>query len=90
MSEKALDPNFLAEYERESEWAPGHGISQRTASRYRALPNGLPFLIFGGSVWIPKAKAASGSPAACSGAMPVPVVVKPRKSSTTPPEKGNG
>jgi hypothetical protein len=54
MSERALDPNFLAEYQREAEWAPGHGISQRTSSRYRALPNGLPFLIFGGCVWIPK------------------------------------
>jgi hypothetical protein len=54
MSETALDPNFLAEYEREVEWAPGHGISQRTSARYRALPDGLPFLIFGGSVWIPK------------------------------------
>jgi hypothetical protein len=54
MSERALDPNFLAEYEREAERAPGHGISQRTSARYRALPDGLPFLIFGGSVWIPK------------------------------------
>ena len=54
MSETALDPNFLAEYERAAEWAQGHGISHRTSARYRALPNGLPFLIFGGSIWIPK------------------------------------
>jgi hypothetical protein len=51
---KTLDPDFLAEYERESDWAKAHGISQRTAARYRALPNGLPFLFFGGWVWIPK------------------------------------
>ena len=54
MSNKALDPEFLALYEKEEDWAEAHGISQRTASRYRALPNGLPFLIFGGWVWIPK------------------------------------
>jgi hypothetical protein len=53
MSE-TLDPDFLAQYERESDWAKAHGISQRTAARYRALPNGLPFLFFGGWVWIPK------------------------------------
>jgi hypothetical protein len=52
MSEEGLDPDFLAEYEKEADWAHGHGISQRTAARYRAL--GLPFLFFGGFVWIPK------------------------------------
>lgn len=54
MSNKASDPEFLALYEKEEDWAEAHGISQRTASRYRALPKGLPFLIFGGWVWIPK------------------------------------
>jgi hypothetical protein len=52
MSEKALDPEFLAQYEREADWAEAHGICQRTAARYRA--QGLPFLTFGGFVWIPK------------------------------------
>jgi hypothetical protein len=51
---KIVDLDFLAEYEKEADWAAGHGISQRTAARYRALPNGLPFLTFGGFVWIPK------------------------------------
>jgi hypothetical protein len=59
MSERALDPEFLAEYEREAEWAPGHGISQRTSKRYRDLPNGLPFLVFGGCIWIPKREGAA-------------------------------
>ena len=59
MSERALDPNFLAEYEREAEWAPGHGIPSAQARDTEAWPDGLPFLIFGGSVWIPRsAKAA--------------------------------
>jgi hypothetical protein len=52
MRSESLDPDFLAEYEKESDWAQGHGISQRTAKRYRAI--GLPFLTFGGFVWIPK------------------------------------
>jgi hypothetical protein len=52
MSSESLDPDFLALYEKESDWAEGHGISQRTAKRYRTL--GLPFLTFGGFVWIPK------------------------------------
>jgi hypothetical protein len=46
------ETDFLAQYEKETDWAEGHGISQRTAARYRA--QGLPFLIFGGWVWIPK------------------------------------
>jgi len=49
---ETLDSDFLAEYEKESYWAESHGISQRTAARYRAL--GLPFLTFGGFVWIAK------------------------------------
>jgi len=53
-----LDSDFLAEYEKESDWAEGHGISQRTAARYRAL--GLPFLTFGGFVWIHRRGGKSG------------------------------
>lgn len=29
-------------------------ISLRTAKRYRAFPHGLPFLVFGGWIWIPR------------------------------------
>jgi hypothetical protein len=47
-----LDPDFLAEYEKESAWAEGHGVCQRTVARYRAA--GLPYLTFGGFVWIHK------------------------------------
>ena len=49
---KISDPDFLAEYDKECNWAEGLGISQRTAARYRA--SGLPFLEFGGLIWIPK------------------------------------
>jgi hypothetical protein len=49
---KASDAAFLAEYEKEADWAESHGISQRTAARYRAV--GLPFLTFGGVIWIAK------------------------------------
>jgi hypothetical protein len=59
MAKRALDPEFLAEYERETEWAPGHGISKRTSKRYRELPNGLPFLVFGGCIWIPRREGAA-------------------------------
>jgi hypothetical protein len=56
MSE-VIDSDFLAEYEKEAVWAEAHGISQRTASRYRAL--GLPYLTFGGFVWIPKREGSA-------------------------------
>jgi hypothetical protein len=46
------DSDFLSEYEKESAWAEGHGVSQRTVARYREL--GLPHLFFGGYIWIPK------------------------------------
>jgi hypothetical protein len=52
MPEKVLDPDFLAEYEKEADWAEGHGVHQRTVARYRDL--GLPFLFFGGLIWIHK------------------------------------
>jgi hypothetical protein len=49
---KIVDADFLNDYEKEADWAAGHGVSQRTAARYRQL--GLPYLTFGGFVWIPK------------------------------------
>jgi hypothetical protein len=47
-----IDPEFLAQYTKESDWAEAHGICQRTVARYRE--RGLPYLFFGGYVWIPK------------------------------------
>jgi hypothetical protein len=51
-TKKALDQNFLDEFEREDDWAEGHGVCQRTVARYRAL--GLPYLFLGGWIWIHK------------------------------------
>jgi hypothetical protein len=52
MSDKGLDPEFLGDYSKEIDWAEAHGISQRTSKRYR--DQGMPFLFFGGWIWIPK------------------------------------
>jgi hypothetical protein len=49
------DPDFLEEYERETTWAPKHGITKRTSQSYRNNEtNGLPFLRWGGEIWIHK------------------------------------
>jgi hypothetical protein len=48
------DPTFLAEYERESTWAPARGMSARSSFEHRNKPNGLPFLIWAGRVFIHK------------------------------------
>jgi hypothetical protein len=52
MSSKVVNAEFLCEYELEADWAASLGISQRTSARYRA--DGLPYLNFGGCVWIHK------------------------------------
>jgi len=51
---KPLDPEFLEKYERETTWAPAQGITTRTSKRYRDL--GMPFLQWGGRIYIPKAE----------------------------------
>ena len=52
---KPLDPEFLNQYERETTWAPAQGITYRTCKRYR--DQGMPFLNWGGCVFIPKREA---------------------------------
>jgi hypothetical protein len=47
------DSNFRDEYQPESEWAPEHDISQRTAARYRL--QGLPYMEWGGVIYIHRA-----------------------------------
>jgi hypothetical protein len=44
--------SFLDGFEKEPLWAANHGISRRTATRYR-LHEGLPFLMWGNEVYIP-------------------------------------
>jgi hypothetical protein len=48
---------FLEEFQLEAEWSAEHDVNPRTTARYRQLPDGLPFLQFGGRVYIPR-KAA--------------------------------
>ena len=55
-SGRPADADFLEKYQRESDWAPAQGITQRTCKRYR--DQGMPYLEWGGCVFIPKAEAA--------------------------------
>jgi len=50
--------NFIKAYELEREWAARHRISRRTSARYRAQPDGLPYLLWGGEIYIPKTEGA--------------------------------
>jgi hypothetical protein len=58
MPSEVTDQSFLEEYEREEIWAARFGICRKTAARYRNKPNGLPFLKWGGVVYIPKREGA--------------------------------
>jgi hypothetical protein len=51
--------NILEDYATEAEFAEAHKLSQRTVARYRKQPNGLPFVEFGGRIFIhiPSAKS---------------------------------
>jgi hypothetical protein len=51
----ANDDNLLAGYVEQEKFAMQHGINPRTVARYRNL--GLPWLPFGGRVYIPLAEA---------------------------------
>jgi hypothetical protein len=52
------DDEFLKKYEPERTWASRHHISQRTTARYRNLPDGLPHLVWGGEIYIPRVEGA--------------------------------
>jgi len=60
MPNEDADANPLASYDYEPEevWAARHGITPRTAARYRNEPDGLPYLKWGGRVFIPTEQAA--------------------------------
>jgi hypothetical protein len=45
--------NILEGYVEESRFASDNGICLRTSARYRSLPDGLPFLPWGGKILIP-------------------------------------
>jgi hypothetical protein len=45
--------SLLADFDPEDEFARANGpVSKKTVQRYRNEPNGLPFLTFGGKIWI--------------------------------------
>jgi hypothetical protein len=44
--------SILDEYEPESDFAAAHNITQRTVARYRREADGLPFVEFGGRIYI--------------------------------------
>jgi hypothetical protein len=45
-------PNILDDYALEDDFCAEHGITKRTCARYRNQPDGLPFMMWGGKVWI--------------------------------------
>jgi hypothetical protein len=49
----ASDASILEGFVPEDKFAKANHIHIRTAKRYRAEPDGLPFLIWGNRVWIP-------------------------------------
>ena len=44
---------ILDGYVEEAAWAAEARVTQRTTSRYRKQPDGLPYLEFGGKIYIP-------------------------------------
>lgn len=49
--------SILDGYDPEAAFAAGHKISIRTTARYRNQPDGLPYVMFGGKVYIPRDEA---------------------------------
>ena len=44
--------SILDEYMTEAEFAKEHSLCQRTVSRYRHKPDGIPFAQFGGRIYV--------------------------------------
>lgn len=49
--------SILDGYDPEPVFAAGAHISTRTTARYRNQPNGLPYVEFGGRIYIPREEA---------------------------------
>jgi hypothetical protein len=43
---------ILNDYQPEADFAAGLGVSRHTVARYRTEPDGLPFAVFGGKIYI--------------------------------------
>jgi hypothetical protein len=48
----ATDACILHGYVPQAEFAQANHVTTRTVARYRRQPDGLPYLIWGGQVWI--------------------------------------
>ena len=46
------DQNILKDFQPQDEFAAEHGVSKHTVARYRQEPDGLPYAMFGGKVFI--------------------------------------
>ena len=44
--------NILEDYEPEADFAKAHRLHPRTVARYRTEPDGIPWLEFGGRIYI--------------------------------------
>jgi hypothetical protein len=45
---------ILDDYDEQTAWAAAAKVAERTVARYRAMPDGLPFVEFGGKIYIPR------------------------------------
>lgn len=48
----STDPCILHGYAPEAEFARANGVTPRTIRKYRGQPDGLPFVVWGGRVYI--------------------------------------
>ena len=48
---------ILDGYDPEPEFAEAAKIGRRTSERYRAMQDGLPYVVFGGKIYIPREEA---------------------------------
>lgn len=51
--------NILEGYTEHGLWSEANNISARTTARYRNQPDGLPWVEFGGKIYIPNDEAAA-------------------------------
>jgi hypothetical protein len=47
-----MTTDILADYQPEADFAADAKVSQRTVARHRREPNGIPFMEWGGRIWI--------------------------------------
>jgi hypothetical protein len=48
-----ISDGVLVGYREQTQWAADAKVTPRTVDRYRAMPDGLPYVKFGGRIYIP-------------------------------------